>query len=118
MRLSNDGIIISDEDDVEVNRVDPKLDECRTLLLYVVKQAIDDYQTFQDRTREDHKELWLTSSGFLFDDDYHIQWGELILNFDQICDLLGLEVDWVRHKIHAQIEVELNVDGVVTTRNK
>lgn len=118
MRLDKNGIIISDDDDVKVNRTDPQLDECKSLLLHVVKQAVDDYQSFKNKTREDHQEIWMTASGFIFDDDYYINWGEQQINLDQICDVLGLEVNWVRNKISQQLEVKLKNDGLVAPMRK
>lgn len=113
MRLDKNGVIISDDDDVKVNRTEPKLDECKSLLLHVVKQAVDDYQSYKDKTRDDHREIWVTASGFIFDDDYYINWGDRQLNLEQICDFIGLEVSWVRNKISQQLEVKLKSDGLV-----
>lgn len=118
MRLDKDGIIVSDDDDVKVNRTEPQLDECRSLLLHVVKQAVDDFRSFKDKIREDHREIWLTASGFIFSDEYYIHWGDQELNLDQICDLLGLEVGWVRNRINQQTEVKLKSDGVVVPVRK
>jgi hypothetical protein len=116
VHLDKNGVIILDEDDVKVNRTEPKLDECKTLLLHVIKQAVDDYQSFKDKTREDHKEIWLTASGFIFNDDYYIHWGDKEINLEQICDLLSLEVNWVRSRISQQLEVKLKNDGVVVAK--
>lgn len=118
MRLDKHGIIISDDYDVKVNRTEPKLDECKTLLLHVIKQAVDDYRAFKDKTREDHQEIWVTASGFIFDDNYYIDWGDQQLNLDQICDFVGLEVNWVRNRISQQLEVKLKNDGLVAPVRK
>lgn len=118
MRLDKNGVIITDDDDVQVNRTEPKLDECKALLLHVIKQAVDDYQSFQNKTRDDHKEIWTTASGFIFDNEYYIQWGEQEINLEFICELINLEIDWVRNRISQQLEVKLKPDGIVTTTKR
>lgn len=114
MKLKLDqGVVISEEDNVEVKRTEPFFDECKSLLLHVVKQAVDDYTSYRYKTREDHQEIWLTASGFLFDSDHYIQWGDTEMNLEQICDVLSLEVEWVRGRIAQQIEVKMKPDGVL-----
>jgi hypothetical protein len=116
--LSKDGIVVSEDYNVTVNRTTPKLDESKALLLHVIKQAVDDYQIFKNKTREDHKEIWESARRFIFDDDYYIDWGDVQLNLEQICELIHLEVEWVRNKISQQLEVKLK-DGVISVeRNK
>lgn len=112
------GIILIDEDDVRVNRTPPHLDECKNLLLHVIKQAVDDYQLFRNKTREDHREIWATASGLLFNDDHYIEWGGIELNLEQICEILSLDIHWVRTKVLEQVEVKLQADGTLTTGNK
>ncbi len=113
MRLKKDGTVLSDEEDVEVNRTEPQLDECKMLLLHVVKQAVDDYKFFKNKPREDHVEIFTTASGFLFSDTHFIEWGELQLNLEQICNIVELEVGWVREKICRQLGVKLEPQGTL-----
>lgn len=112
MKLDH-GVVVPEEDNVEVKRTEPFFDECKSLLLHVVKQAVDDYQSYRFKTREDHQEIWISASGFLFDNDHYIQWGEQEMNLEQICDVLSLEVSWVRSRIAQQIEVKMKPDGVL-----
>jgi hypothetical protein len=118
MRLDKNGVIISDDDDVVVNRTEPKLDECRSLLLHIVKQAVDDYESFKMKTKEEHQEIWRSANSFIFDDDHYIKWGDKEINLDQICDLLGLNIDWVRNRISQRLELKLTKDGVLIPARK
>lgn len=123
MKLNKDGLIIPDENLV-VNRTLPEIDECRNILLHVVKQAIDDVQDYRFKTKLEHVEIYQSAHSFLFDDDYFIDWGDnedgsfTELNLEQICELLNLDIDWIRQKISEQIEVELKKDGVVAIKRK
>jgi hypothetical protein len=114
MRLDKNGVILSDDEDVEVDRTEPQLDECKMILLHLVRQAIDDYQLFVGKTKPEHQEIFLSASGFLFDADYLIQWGDIELSLEQICDVINLDLEWVRSKITHQIGVKLKQpEGIV-----
>jgi hypothetical protein len=110
--------ILLDEEEVEVNRTPPHLDECKNLLLHVIKQAVDDYQLFRNKTREDHREIWISASGLLFNDDHYIHWGGQELNLEQICEILSLDINWVRNRVLEQVEVKLGADGTVSTTRR
>lgn len=117
-RFNKDGFILSEDDDVEVNRTVPEIDECRNILLQVIKQAMDDIQVYRNKTKPEHVEIYQTAHDFLFDDEYYIQWGDIELNLDQICEIISLDIDWIRQKLAQQIEVELKKDGVVAPKRR
>lgn len=106
------------EDDIEVNRSLPHLDECKNILLHVVKQAIDDYQLFRNKTRDDHVEIYTTASGLLFNDEHYIEWGGIDLNLEQICEILSLDINWVRARVIEQVEVRLDRDGIIKPKHR
>lgn len=118
IKLNKDGFILSEDDDVIVNRTTPELDECRNILLQVIKQAMDDIQAFKDKTKPEQVEIYQTAYLFLFDDDYFIKWGDIELNLEQICEIINLDIDWIRQKLSQQIEVELKKDGVVAPKRR
>lgn len=114
MRLGpTDGVIIPDDFDVQVNRLTPEVDECRNLFLHLIKQAVDDYESYRYSTKDEHMEIWNSANEFLFDDNYYINWGEMEINLEQICDFLGIELVWVRKRIKARFGIELHPDGIV-----
>lgn len=113
MRLGKDGIIITDDFDVELQRISPEIDECKTILLHVVKQAVDDYQAFKNSERPEHIEIWESANTFLFSDDHYIDWGDRQFNLEEICEFMGLEIHWVRRRIQRQLGIEIKPDGVM-----
>jgi hypothetical protein len=114
MRLgASDGVVITDDFDVDVNRTTPQLDECKNVLLHVIKQAVDDYENLKHSAKSEHIEIWESANQFLFDDDYFINWGDKEINLEQICDFIGLDVDWVRKRMKKRFGIELETDGVV-----
>jgi hypothetical protein len=118
VKLNKDGFILSEDEDVVVNRTLPELDECRNILLQVIKQAMDDIQAFKDKTKPEQVEIYQTAHDFLFDDEHYVQWGDLQLNLEQICEIINLDLDWIRQKLSQQIEIEMKKDGVVTPKRR
>ena len=118
VKLNKDGFILSEDDDVFVNRTTPELDECRNILLQVIKQAMDDIHSFKDKIKPEQVEIFQSAYSFLFDDEHYIQWGDIELNLEQICEIINLDIDWIRQKLSHQIEVELKKDGVVAPKRR
>jgi hypothetical protein len=77
----------------------PDIEECHVLLLKVIDQAISDLKNFSDLSTQKRQEIWEEARGFLFDDDYCIDWDDRQLYFADIAALLGLDPHWLRGKI-------------------
>jgi hypothetical protein len=113
MKKLIDGTIIPDEYDVAVNRSLPEEDECRVLLLLIIKQAIEDYRFYSNKNRPEDKEIWNTASAFLFDDSYYMDWAEETIDFKTICGLLGFNAAWLRNRISLSLGTKLSKDGTI-----
>lgn len=74
----------------------PNIQECRFLLTKVIEQAINDYCNLEGSDIPNAEQLWFDARDFLFDEDYWICWGDLELNLEDICDILDLDVEWIR----------------------
>ena len=74
----------------------PQIDECRYLILKIVEQAVRDYLTLENSKAPIDRVYFETAQGFLFDDDYRIQWGDMIVSFNDMLDFLDLDIDWFR----------------------
>ena len=82
------------------------IEESKFLLYKVVEQAIQDYVllTWSNISYKDL--LWTTARDFIFEDDYFIDWGEFVFNLETICEILDLDVDWIRRKSEERFERE------------
>lgn len=101
-----------DEEFCVVNRTFPAPDECNHLFLHLIRQSIEDFKQLKNKTKEEYREAFLTASGFMFDDDYYIDWGEKQINLEGICTHLNLDISWVRDKVMQQVKVKLQ-QGIV-----
>lgn len=109
--------VVDDEDLIEINQTEPELDECRSLFLLMIKQAAEDFILFRNKTQEEHREIFYTASGFLFDPSYTFNWGDKDISLDEVAEQLNLNVNWIRKRIASQIEVRLSKDGIVSELN-
>ena len=106
-RLSYEEVYLWGKARFTLTRTIPSEEETRYLLLKVVEQAIRDYVSIRRQTRigpADQNALE-TAQGFLFDDEYRIDWGGEILSLNQILEVLDLSQEWLRRKI---LELEAN----------
>lgn len=63
--------------------------DCKEVIHLMVKQAVSDYvHFFFPKNRKQRKALY-TAEGFLFDDDYLVQWGDSELNLEDLLFLLA-----------------------------
>ena len=91
--------MISKKKKIFVNRIAPDIQECKLILLYVIAQAVRDYEIYKKKTSEEDREIYLTDEGFIFDDNYSIDWGDEVLTLNNICDLIDIDIDWLRNQV-------------------
>lgn len=91
-------------------------EQARYLLLKVIEQAIRDYISLVHSTIPSEQQLWETARGFLFDDDYIIDWGNKEINLDEALMMLGLDTSWVRKEVHRKFR-EHNGNECTTGRD-
>lgn len=81
----------------------PDIEECRFLLLKVVEQAVRDFVSFADSTEPELIEVCKEAKDFIFDDEYHIDWGGRQVNLQVIMDILDLDLEWFRKKTRQKL---------------
>lgn len=77
----------------------PFLDEARYLLLKVIEQAIRDYLALGSSASQTDNYYYQSACEFIFEDEYEITYGEERYNLQDLLELLGLEINWVREKV-------------------
>ena len=82
------------------------LEESKFLLYKVVEQTIQDYVLLPWSNISYKDLLWESARDFIFSEDYYIDWGDFVLNFEIVCQILDLEIDWVRRKTLDKYELE------------
>ena len=64
-----------------------------------IEQAVRDYCALEYSLIPHAMDHWESARAFLFDDDYYIQWGDIYINLDRMCECIRIDIDWVRLKI-------------------
>lgn len=77
----------------------PEIDECKKLILEVLKQAVRDYQNFSTAISGKDKEIFEETKDFIFDDEYRFFWGDKEVSLKDILDILSIDIDYFREKI-------------------
>jgi len=85
-------------DSVDFCRSLPEIDECRFLIKKVIEQAVRDFAALEEAKSSSEQADYQTAYGFLFDDDYRINWGGEEMSLQDLLDWVDLEADWVRKK--------------------
>ena len=75
-------------------------EQARYLLLKVIEQAIRDYIALVNSTIPSEQQLWETARGFLFDDEYIVNWGNKEINLEEALMMLDLDISWVRKEVN------------------
>lgn len=78
---------------------EPHDDECRYLLIKMVEQAVRDFINLEFSKVPIEKTYYETAVGFLFDDNYRIDYGGQELSFSDVLDCLDMEVIWFRERV-------------------
>lgn len=77
----------------------PCLDECRLLILKIIEQSIRDYLSLGQSSIPIEQYYYETACGFLFDDDYYIDYGGIDRNLTDLLDILDIDIQWLREKV-------------------
>jgi hypothetical protein len=48
--------------------------------------------------------IWETASDFLFDNEYHLKWGDLELSSAEFLALVDLDIKWVREQAKRKLQ--------------
>lgn len=78
----------------------PHVDECRHLILKVLEQAVRDFIALEHSKAPIEQFHYETAKKFLFEDQYEIRWGKSYKTCTDLLDILNLEVEWFRNKVH------------------
>ena len=78
----------------------PTEEESRLLLLKVIEQAIRDFVNLSNSSSPMDQISFQTAEGLLFDDEYRVNYGGGEMSLEDMLDILGLDIDWLRRKIH------------------
>jgi len=85
----------------------PDIEECKLLLTKMLEQAVRDYCTPYRISTNSELESWEQARDFLFDDNYHIDWGEgYYLDLQSILDILDIDINWFREQLQKKFERE------------
>lgn len=74
-------------------------DETRIVFLKMIEQAIRDYWNLSKSCVPIEIQFYETASGFLFDDDYFIKWGDYEITLENILEYLEVDPSWFRTKL-------------------
>ena len=89
----------------------PDIEECRFLLMKIIVQAVRDYCSLANAELPSDRTLWEETKGFLFDDEYRIMWGNTELSFEDILDILSLDIAWFREQTQKKFKAKDNENG-------
>jgi hypothetical protein len=92
-------ICISDTKELVLHRTLPFVDECKTLICNMVKQAFRDYCNFYYSKSIVGLAIFEEAQKFIFEDDYVTSWGEKERNLTDFLDILNLDIHWFRYKV-------------------
>ena len=75
------------------------IDEAIDLIVEIIKRAIRDFLTLSHATSLSDRFDYETACQFLFDDSYRIDYGGVEKSFQDLADIIGIDVQWIREKI-------------------
>jgi hypothetical protein len=82
-------------------RTTPHIDECKCLIMEVLKQAIRDFYNLADSNITEDINIYNEAVEFLFEEGYTIDWGGANYTLDDLLDILDLDIKWFRERILA-----------------
>jgi hypothetical protein len=77
----------------------PHIDECRYLILKLTEQAIRDFLSLEHSNAPIEQVYFQTARFFLFHDEYTIDWGPEERTLEDLLDVIGLDIDWIRMRV-------------------
>ena len=76
----------------------PDIEQSRFLILKVLEQAVRDYISLGHSQVPNERALFETAKGFLFDDNYTVNWGDKELTTEELLGMVDLNITWVREQ--------------------
>lgn len=74
-------------------------DETKIIFLKIIEQSIRDYFNLSRSCVPIEVFYYESASGFLFDEDYMIPWGDYSISLENILEYLCVDPDWFRTKL-------------------
>jgi len=74
----------------------PDDEQCKLIMLKVLEQAVRDFCSTPSTIPE--KTSWEIAKSFIFNDDHYIDWGEEVINLQEMMAILDIEIDWIRRQ--------------------
>ena len=79
-----------------INNAPIPQDEHRVLIGAILHSCIKDYLYPKQR---DHKDNYKYAQNFIFDDNYRVDWGDLVISPSELVAGIGLDIEWIRAKV-------------------
>ena len=89
----------------------PNIEECRFYLIKMIEQAVRDFCSLHNAELPAEQVLWQEAKGFIFDDSYRVMWGEQEMSFEDILDILDLDIHWFREQTRKKFKTRGNKDA-------
>lgn len=96
---------------LDPNRAAPNQEQVHYLILKIIEQAVKDYEFYKDKTKEEDIFIYETARDFIFDDAYLVQWGDEELSPAQLCDIVEIEIAYLRKQVASRLDPKLQSDG-------
>lgn len=74
-------------------------DEARYLILKIVEQAIRDFISLSKSSIPIERGYYETACGFLFDDEYRIDYGDEEKSLKELLEIIDIQLDWFREHV-------------------
>jgi hypothetical protein len=90
---------------IKINDIAPDIQECKLIILQMIGQAIKDYEYYRDKEKPEDKEIFDSAKGLLFKDSYFIDWGDEVLNLRKLCEVIDIDIDWLRNQVVKKLDI-------------
>jgi hypothetical protein len=74
-------------------------DETKIIFLKIIEQSIRDYFNLSKSCVPIEVQYFESASGFLFDEDYYIPWGDFEITLENILEYLQVDPGWFKTKL-------------------
>jgi len=91
------------EKNIRVYTTELSLEQCRAIFLKVIEQAIKDCYVLYGTKRFDGNNTWLTAFDFIFDDEFLVDWGTILISPAEIMSMVGLDIHYMRQMVRAKL---------------
>jgi hypothetical protein len=91
------------EKEIFVDPVLPTIEQAPMVVLKVIEQAIKDCVVMYGERRFDGNPTWLTAYDFIFDDEFLVEWGEILISPEEMMSLVGLNIEYMREMVRKKM---------------